>query len=392
MSDKSAIEWTDATWNPIRGCSRVSEGCRNCYAERVASRFSGPGKPYEGLVTDKGRWNGTVKLVPEHLADPLRWQRPRRIFVNSMSDLFHEALTNEQIAAVFGVMGAAPQHTFQVLTKRPERALAWFRWVDAEWQRERESPSYSRLSTQSDICQGAAIASGAPHGRRGISVTLTTPAWPLRNVWLLTSVEDAAQAVDRIPHLLQCPAVVHGLSVEPLLGPLDDLLDVDGPVAKRWAALEPDALVMPSDLLDWIIVGGESGPGARPMHPDWVRSLRDQCEAAGVPFFFKQWGEWKPISEISDSGASLYRDAYPYEADYPEDLRVRECRVRAGVIRHDGEFFEVGAKGAFELRNGRPAYQTFRVGKHAAGRLLDGRIHDAFPGADARADALRAPA
>ena len=131
---QTSIAWTDETWNPLRGCSRISEGCRHCYAETMAARFSGPGQPYEGTIRN-GRWSGNVRIVPEKLGDPLRWTRPRMVFVNSMSDLFHDNVPNEFIAAVFGVIAAAPRHTFQVLTKRPARMLEWF-----EWQREQAWP------------------------------------------------------------------------------------------------------------------------------------------------------------------------------------------------------------------------------------------------------------
>ena len=200
MSDDSKIEWTDATWNPIRGCSRVSEGCRHCYAERVAARFSGPGQPYEGLVrisnTLDGRkptgWNGTVRMVAEHLADPLRWKKPRRIFVNSMSDLFHERLTNEQIAAVFGVMAAAGSHTFQVLTKRAARMREWFAWAG----------DHGASGARSACRASAALYLGALPEPPGADT------WPLPNVWLGVSAENQAAADERIPDLLATPAAV----------------------------------------------------------------------------------------------------------------------------------------------------------------------------------------
>ena len=362
MTDQrnGGIEWTDQTWNPIRGCSKVSQGCKHCYAETMAARFSKPGEPYAEVVTD-GRWNGKVVLVPERLADPLRWKRPRRVFVNSMSDLFHESLTNEQIAAVFGVMAAAPMHTFQVLTKRPSRAREWFKWVESEWQEERTSPAYARQSTQSDICLGAAIENGVPGGRRGIRVSLTTPPWPLTNVWLGVSVEDQATAAKRIAHLLRCPAAVRWISAEPLLGRVRlDHLDCDGNGDKDYCQI--DALTgRQSDMgrpcadvsrLDWVVVGGESGPGARPMHPDWARCLRDQCQAAGVPFLFKQWGDWTDVGdahEIAERGIA-------YAAN-------ERC---------------VNLNGSHGFHGQKPRRMR-RIGKKAAGRLLDSVIHDGYP-------------
>lgn len=272
MSDDTGIEWTDATWNPIRGCSRVSEGCRHCYAERVAARFSGPGMPYEGLAVRKlrvvsddeqttvGRWTGTVRMVPEHLADPLRWRRPRRVFVNSMSDLFHESLTNEQIAAVFGVMAAAAQHTFQVLTKRARRMREWFEWVRCQ-----------RGQTPRSVCSQAA----SPLVKRIWNFAMGDRSWPLPNVWLGVSVENQAAAAERIPELLRTPAAVRWLSCEPLLGPVD------------LAASSQNARSLVEDL-DWVVAGCESGPGARPCDVAWLRSLRDQCAAGGVAYFLKQ--------------------------------------------------------------------------------------------------------
>ncbi len=295
MSDDTGISWTNATWNPIRGCTRVSEGCRHCYAERVAARFSGPGQPYEGLAVRKlrwisddeqrveARWSGDVRFVAEHLADPLRWRRPRRIFVNSMSDLFHEALTNEQIAAVFGVMAAAPHHTFQVLTKRARRMREWFAWAGDDglvWSRlveairktHRPRPSVERLVTT--------------------SLDSRLLAWPLPNVWLGVSAENQAAADERIPDLLATPAAVRWVSAEPLLGPLN--LN-----AKCSPFYAPH---LRSDRISWVVAGCESGPGARPADVEWFRSLRDQCATAGVPFFLKQavrrggeWTDWKDV-------------------------------------------------------------------------------------------------
>ena len=247
----TTIEWTNKTWNPIRGCSRVSEGCRNCYAERVAARFGGPGLPYEGLTTKDGRWNGKVVVVEEHLADPLRWKKPRRIFVNSMSDLFHENVSDETIDQIFSVMVQCPQHIFQVLTKRPERMQSYM-----------------------ESCQMGADDVG---GR-----------FPWDNVWLGVSVEDQKSADERIPHLLRTPAAVRWLSVEPMLGPVD--------LAKagwNFHDFDPEFDVQ----IQWVVCGGESGAGARPMHPAWARSLRDQCVAAGTPFFMKQMDKKQPIPE-----------------------------------------------------------------------------------------------
>jgi protein gp37 len=220
MGDKSAIEWTDATWNPVTGCTKVSPGCKHCYAERLAHRLQAMGNP-------RYRNGFAVTLHPDQLALPLRWQTPRRIFVNSMSDLFHEAVPESFIAQVFEVMARAPWHVFQVLTKRAVR-----------------------LGT---------LAPRLP--------------WP-PNVWQGVSVENAKYTA-RVTSLQAVPAQIRFLSVEPLLGPIPRL---------------------PLDGIDWVIVGGESGPGWRPLDPTWVRDIRDQCVRAAVPFFFKQWGGIRPTS------------------------------------------------------------------------------------------------
>ncbi len=291
MADRTGISWTHSTWNPIRGCSRVSEGCRHCYAERVAARFSGPGQPYEGLARRKltivnneerdpgnrgeARWTGEVRLVHEHLADPLRWRRPRRIFVNSMSDLFHERLTNDQIAAVFGVMSAAPQHTFQVLTKRARRMREWFEWRASGKCTVTDPRTGQCWDRRALYCWDAALATfptmrysawDSEMHERAHRIT-----WPLPNVWLGVSTENQEAADERIPDLLATPAAVRFISAEPLLGSIDLQVTIPG--------------------LSWIITGCESGPGARPADVAWFRSLRDQCRAARVPFFLKQAAE-----------------------------------------------------------------------------------------------------
>jgi len=232
VSDKSAIEWTDATWNPITGCTKISPGCAYCYAETFAERFRGvPGHPFEQGFD--------IKFWPERLKLPLKWKEPRRIFVNSMSDLFHESVPDDFIKQIFGVMGQAKHHIFQVLTKRCERMLDWTR-------------SYF-------------LSSGAvKNGKR---------AWPA-HVWLGVSVENQLYT-SRIKYLQQTPALIRFLSVEPLLGPVN----FDGSTLKG---------------IHWVIVGGESGPRARPVKPEWVFKIRGQCEKHNVPFFFKQWGAYDP--------------------------------------------------------------------------------------------------
>jgi len=317
MGDKTGISWTDATWNPIRGCSRVSEGCRNCYAEAVAARFSGKGLAYEGL-TRNGKWTGEVRVIPEHLEDPLRWTRPRRIFVNSMSDLFHENLDDEVIDRIFAVMALAPQHTFQVLTKRPERMRAYF----------------SDLRFRLSIIFEYALMLGKLNGYE-IASRLDNPR-PLDNVHLGVSVEDQPTAEERIPLLLQTPAAVRWVSYEPALGPVD-FQSLDGIGGYRYNALcrgAPFGHYEYNAALDWLVIGGESGPGARPFDLAWARSTVAQCKAAGVSVFVKQLGA-RPFDlagdGMLDSGeppVGSYLDlsdrAGAEPSEWPEDLRIQE--------------------------------------------------------------------
>ena len=214
MPTRSNIEWTEMTWNPVTGCTKISQGCKNCYAERMAKRLKAMG-------SDRYRDGFRVTLHPDLLDVPRRWRQPRTVFVNSMSDLFHEGIPETYIQRVFETMVACPQHTFQVLTKRAERL--------------------------------AALAAALP--------------WP-ENVWMGVSVEDA-RVIERIDHLRTVPARIRFLSLEPLIGPLENLR-LDG--------------------ISWVIVGGESGPRARPMKAEWVKSILRQCRTAGTAFFFKQWG------------------------------------------------------------------------------------------------------
>jgi len=272
----------------------------------VAHRFSGPGQPYEGLTTPQGRWTGEVRLVPEKLEEPLRWRRPRRVFVNSMSDLFHPYVPDEYIAAVFGVMAAAPQHTFQVLTKRPERARRWFAWAAQQDPEPWTHCHYEALLRDGDD-SAIHLRSGGDESRR----------WPLRHVWIGVSVEDQATADARIPHLLATPAAVRWVSAEPLLGPVrlhpylphpfnrephcpwcEDCIP-SRPSLSRWKETREDNH---GPFVDWVVVGGESGPGARPFDLGWARDLLAQCGVAGVSAFFKQAGR-RPYERRRAEGA-----------------------------------------------------------------------------------------
>lgn len=345
MSTKTGIEWTGATWNPVRGCSRVSEGCRNCYAETMAARFSGPGQPYHGLAerTPKGaRWTGEVRVVEEHLTDPLRWTKPRRVFVNSMSDLFHDALPDEAIDAVFAVIVMAEQHSFQVLTKRPNRMMGYVN--------DPKTPDRIRALIEREL-------SGAL-----FKATYPAIGWPLPNVWLGVSVEDQAAADERIPLLIKTAATLRWISAEPLLGPVDlrCLHDLDVPtninaLSGRHGINYP--LAGKCERLDWVVVGGESGAGSRPMHPDWARTLRDQCMDAGVKFFFKQWGNWRPI-------------------DLDPEMLVNSVGGRQMAILPDGQLWT----GTWN-RSSRPdgLVVVENIGKKEAGAILDGREWREFP-------------
>lgn len=271
-TSQTKIAWTDRTWNPTRGCSLVSPGCTNCYAMKIAHRFNGKGQPYEGLtrMTEYGHgpvWNGKIREVADDaLTAPSSWKKPARIFVNSMSDLFHEGVRDDFIADVFDVMIHSPQHTFQVLTKRPHRMREWM----------------------------------------GANFPL-----PPFNVWLGVSVENRATADERIPILMETPAAVRFLSVEPLLEHVDLCL------LARWP--RPD----------WVIIGGESGPNARPCNVIWIRSILNYCRAAEVPAFVKQIGA-RPFAPPCTSACATIHGSQPKDrhggdpAEWPEDLRVRE--------------------------------------------------------------------
>lgn len=346
MADRTGIEWTDASWNPVVGCSLVSPGCTNCYAMGQAARIvrcsQGLKRPstYDGTVESvKGRpvWTGKVALASEAtLTQPLRWKRPRRIFVNSMGDLFHEDVPDAWIDRVFAVMALAPQHTFQILTKRSARMRIYVT-DPATVRRVYDIVCDLSLEQAANVILLARPehAAHAPPGRH-----ILLGVWPLPNVWLGVSAEDQRRADERIPDLLATPAAIRFVSAEPLLGPIDFGQAQDGLPINAWLTW--------LDGLDWIIVGGESGPNARPMHPDWARSIRDQCAAAGTAFFFKQHGEWIGVP----------------------DLR----RLRGG----GGPGF-----GAFDHAPYDAEAEAVRIGKARAGRLLDGVTHDAMPEARA---------
>ena len=375
MAEHSTIEWTDATWNPITGCSVVSPGCTNCYAMRLAGTRLAQHSSRAGLTRDTKAgpvWTGEVRFNDQWLEQPLHWSRPRMIFVCAHADLFHESVPDAWIDKVFAIMAAAHWHTFQVLTKRADRMAHYLRhnagpaaerWVAASWE---------------------LVKTSKPLARVGWSWAQDDMPWPLPNVWLGVSAEDQRRADERIPHLLATPAAVRWVSAEPLLGPLDlTRIDVDGhgevlPLT-GWHP-EPGTLDSEGNAtaghpgLDWIVAGGESGPSARPMHPDWARALRDQCAAAGVPFHFKQWGQWAPICAMSEE--AIDHCYHPAPEHDPEGRR--RPKVGQTVLHYDGaRFDDVAAWGAFQAGCG--AMMMKEIGKVKAGRLLDGREHSEFP-------------
>ncbi|MGW4488407.1 DUF5131 family protein [Amycolatopsis sp. NPDC004368] len=423
MAQNSKIEWTDTTWNPVTGCTKVSPGCEHCYAETLHERFNGKGS------------FATVTLHPNRLDLPLRWKKPRRVFVNSMSDLFHKDIPDEFIAMVFAAMALAPQHTFQVLTKRHARMRS--------------------LLSDPWFFEGV-----LPHAVDQLSTSDYEFRYPLRNVWLGVSTEDQKWADIRIPALLDTPAAVRWISAEPLLGSIDltkwmpPVSPMDPAVAPKtwaewtWPGWVPDGIRRPveefwmerwgrgphtwmrdmheqgapafgatvtlddgfgpnpsktsgrfvhawnnigrivhddgtfsytsfgprdvreNQQLNWVVAGGESGRRARPMHPSWARSLRDQCASAGVPFLFKQWGEWGLEPRIDVRGRYDWKTTNVTVADdgtvyQPGDLAYPDGPRYGEAVRADHNHAHLTG--------------MYRVGKTKAGRELDDRTWDEYP-------------
>ena len=298
MADKSKIEWCDATWNVAYGCSKVSAGCKNCYAHRmISTRFPhltgcktkldiyGEELEIESTVG----WDNRAHFKPERLEIPFHWKKPRRIFVCSMSDLFHESLTDEQIAAVFGVMAATPQHQYVVLTKRLNRALEWF---DAIAQKYLPWINmFARvISISEPIINIRSYFQPGYMGKRRGETPIEWPLWPLSNAIMCASVENQPTVDARVPLLFQIPARWHGVSVEPMLSSIELQRN------RGWLSpfKETDAMLRRTPRLDIAICGAETGPGKRPFRDEWALDLRDQCRATGTPFFFKKDGAGKP--------------------------------------------------------------------------------------------------
>jgi len=311
MATITKIEWADASINPLVGCSKVSPACDNCYAERLAARMvhnPAVAQRYAGTVDAHGKWTGQINVLPNELLEKARrMRRPRRIFVGSMSDLFHPHVPDGHIARVFTQMAYVGHHTYMLLTKRPDRMRELLSRPDMQ---DAVRCTLQRWRDEADL---------PPQDFR----------WPLPNVWLGTTVEDQARADERVPELLAAPGALHFVSCEPLLGPVDFTRIIVGSAVP---------------VLRWVIAGGETGPGARPSHPDWFRSLRDQCKAHDVPFFFKSWGEW--------AEGSCYDPKFEPVANDPT-LTVDDRRLKVVAMS--------------------------RVGKARSGRLLDGVEHNAIP-------------
>lgn len=349
------IEWTEKTWNPVTGCSPISPGCDHCYAARMAKRLAGrsgyPPAPQQFDVT----------CHPDRLAEPLHWNKPSMIFVCSMGDLFHDDVPDEFIDQVMTTIARCRccgyDHTFQILTKRPQRMLEYLTadGLMMRWRKIRlDMKDYTGLVRE-------LAEDSFPDGYPGMADG-NGPLWPLPNLWLGVTAEDQQRADARIPLLLQCPAAVRFVSCEPLLGLVSltgkgilpacgDHPDLEGYMVGKddgKSPLDPTrAGALSKSGIHWIIAGGETGPGARPMNPKWARSLRDQCKAAGVAYFFKQWGEYIP-EEQNQPGAHQY------------------CALHNPVP--DGGFFT--------FPDGRKMH---RVGKKRAGHLLDGVEHRGYP-------------
>lgn len=352
MADQTHIQWTDASWNPVVGCSKVSEGCRHCYAMTMAARIANAARATVGIggrVTERQagyalavqwdgdkalpQWSNAVLTLPSALAEPLSWRRPRRVFVNSMSDLFHEAVPFEFIDRVFAVMALCPQHTFQVLTKRPERMAEYLTTPGRDVSVHGTKGAMLRLVERYE--EAACVA--ARHR-----------PWPLSNVWIGVSTEDQATLDERVPHLLRCSAAVRFLSLEPLLGPID-LIEARAIIENACGCLDEEGRTPCANCndsgcvacIDWVIAGGESGPNARPCNARWIASIVEQCKAAGVPCFVKQLGakpyvetdatvrDWPSgVVETVRSGARVSIQLPSRKGDdpaeWPEHLRVRE--------------------------------------------------------------------
>ena len=361
MADNSGIEWTDATWNPITGCSVVSPGCTNCYAMGLAGTRLRNHPSRAGLTRDTKAgpvWTGEVRFNARWLDQPLHWRKPRMIFLGAHSDLFHPALPRAARDRIYAVMARAHWHTFQVLTKRADLMRAYL--SDPELPRriaalvtEAVGPDDIIVSREDELATGG-----------------------MRHVWHGVSAERQREADERIHELRATPSAVRYVSLEPLLGPIDlrhlnrlDTVASDCLTGLRVRPRTGKAIDKePWNPIDWVIAGGESGPHARPSHPDWFHSLRDQCQAAGVPFFFKQWGEWREF----DTGSAEIDEV---DAGTEEAEAILALAIRPGWIDAAGNLYRRQA----DLPADTPCRLIERAGKTLAGAKLNGREHREMP-------------
>lgn len=395
----SKIEWTDKTWNPIVGCKKVSDGCRNCYAMYVADRQDKQmhQEKYAGLVTvlnNKERnWNGEVKFVWEDLFKPLFWKKPCKIFVNSMSDLFYEKLTVEQIACIFAVFILAPQHQYMVLTKRAKRmseilnskefvdklhyVLQYVKWWYGTEIAARKNPALKKYpwSENEKILEFIRkyydenkSFNGLDGPEKVMSYGELKGMLPLPNVFLGVSVEDQKAADERIQWLLATPAHTRFLSCEPLLGPLDlghvkygnIYVDCMKKINVQCWNESQTACKVHTAKIDWVIVGGESGRYARPMNREWALKLRDACISNNVPFFFKQWGEWVSLDYLEVDAVD---STFFYENPKRDLIHVIPNKRNPKLVHNWEEPLNISVK----------------VGKKKAGRSLSGEYYNQFP-------------
>ncbi|MGP0171308.1 DUF5131 family protein [Pseudomonas sp. NCHU5208] len=396
MAGKTDIEWSEASWNPLRGCSRLTPGCQTCYAETTAARIismdRGRGVPeglgsYDGLLARGGQWNGTIREATNVLDQPLRWTTGRLIFVNSMSDLFHENVSTETLDRIFAVMLACEafgdrKHIFQVLTKRAERMLqylqsrsdvehlqAWAKAGDTFINVKGRADSFSQLVFDLAARERNEDGSASSEGP-AIPWGYTKNLYPLPNLWLGVSVENQACAEARVPLLMRSPAAVRWISAEPLLGSVDlsAWLEI-GSLASELGLSNPG--------IDWVVVGGESGDKARPMHPAWARGLRDQCAAATVPFLFKQWGRWFTKAYTMSDRKAVFREFTSYQ----QWINKAQTWVNGGICldKHGVELRNGADMARARDADGFPVIVMHSVGKRNSGRELDGKLHDEYP-------------
>lgn len=348
MGDKSGIEWTDATWNFLNGCRKKSPGCKNCYAETLHDMRHKAFLEGKLNITQYAKPFKEIQFMPQRFEMPLRWKKPRFIFVNSMSDTFHEDVPFEFIDKAMAVIALCPRHTFQVLTKRPERMAEYFA-QERDWALHLGNVAYEMFGDEDADCFVTNSINGLLGESDGVKRNV---GWPMKNLWLGTSVENQQEADRRIPHLLDTPAAIRFLSCEPLLGPveLSNLSGWETRAAVKWLG-KPTLTPPGGNGIHWIIAGGESGKEARPLHPDWVRGLRNQCKAAGAKFFFKQFGEYSPVDERLKPGQTWPKTS----TIVPFDGIPRTMGICARDI------------------------PMHRVGKKRAGRVLDGCEHNEMP-------------